>query len=135
MDTLTPVERSERMARIKAKDTGPEMKLRRLIHGMGYRYRLHDRHLPGRPDVVFRGRHTVIFVHGCFWHRHPGCKLARIPKSNVEFWREKLEGNKLRDAKNVKKLKALGWKALVIWECQLKDEDLLRNNIKEFLDH
>ncbi len=77
----------------------------------------------------------MIFVHGCFWHRHPGCKLARIPKSNVEFWREKLEGNKLRDAKNVKKLKALGWKVLVIWECQLKDEDLLRNNIKEFLDH
>lgn len=134
VDTLTPRERSERMARIKAKNTTPEMKLRKLVYGMGFRYRIHDRRLPGRPDLVFQGRRAVIFIHGCFWHRHSGCRLARIPKSNVEFWSNKLEKNRLRDARNIASLEALGWRVLVIWECEIKNDDRMKNTIKMFLD-
>ncbi|MFC3285988.1 very short patch repair endonuclease [Litchfieldella rifensis] len=134
MDTVSRSRRSQIMARVRAKDTKPEMHVRRLIHGMGYRYRLHARDLPGRPDLVFRSRRRVIFVHGCFWHRHPGCSHARIPKSRTEFWRTKLEGNRRRDVMNRIELRRLGWRSLVIWECQLKDEDDLRRKIRSFLD-
>lgn len=133
VDTLTPEERSERMSRVRARDTKPEMKLRRLIHGMGFRYLLHRRDLPGKPDLVFPGRRSIIFMHGCFWHRHEGCGLARLPKSKRAFWSAKLEANKERDQKNISTLEAAGWRVLVIWECQLRDEGGVREVVKEFL--
>lgn len=135
-DTLTPEQRSERMSRVRASDTKPEMRVRRLVHGLGYRYRLHRKNLPGKPDLVFPGRKKVIFVHGCFWHRHPdpNCPLARLPKSRLDFWLPKLEGNRERDERNAAKLKELGWQLLVIWECQLKDEEKLAKRIKKFLE-
>lgn len=136
MDTLSPAERSARMARVKGKGSAAEMTVRRLVHRLGYRYRLHGGKLPGRPDLVFPGRRKVIFVHGCFWHRHPDpdCKLARLPKSRHEFWIPKLEGNRARDLRQLAALEALGWRALVLWECGLKDEAFLENEIRTFLD-
>lgn len=134
-DTLTPNERSERMSLVRSKDTKPEMLVRRLTHGMGYRYRLHRRDLPGCPDLVFPGRRKVIFVHGCFWHRHgKRCPLTRWPKSKMDFWRPKLEANRARDKRNQRALRALGWDWLVVWECDLGDRESLRMKIKEFLD-
>ena len=120
----------------KAKDTGPEMTVRRLVHGMGLRYRLHGKGLPGRPDLVFRPRHKAIFVHGCFWHQHPdpACKIARMPKSRLNFWEPKLHANRERDGANEKALKNLGWAVLVIWECQLRDLKKVRAVIRSFLD-
>ncbi len=135
MDTLTPAERSERMSRVRSKDTKPEMLVRRLVHGMGFRYRLHVGSLPGKPDMVFRSRRAVIFVHGCFWHRHPGCKLARLPKSRRGFWRRKLEENRERDLRNEAKLRELGWRVLVIWECELGDLEGTAKKLKGFLNH
>lgn len=135
MDTLTSQERSERMSRVKGKNTKPEMQVRRLVHGMGYRYRLHARDLPGSPDLVFRSRQQVIFVHGCFWHRHPGCVNARMPKSpeRMQFWKDKLLGNRQRDIEQQQCLRELGWEFLVIWECEIKDIEKLRDRIREFL--
>lgn len=135
-DTLTPAERSARMARVRARDSKPEMLVRRLIHAMGFRYRLHDRSLPGAPDLVFRGRRKAIFVHGCFWHRHPdpACKLARMPKSRLDFWGPKLQGNRERDLRQEAELKALGWDFLVVWECELRDKEQLANALFEFLN-
>jgi len=117
-DPLTPEERSKRMALVRARNTKPEMRVRRLVHSLGYRYRLHARDLPGCPDLVFRGRRKVIFVHGCFWHRHNCAMGNRMPKSRVEFWREKLEGNKKRDAQIRRQLRKEGWSIMVVWECQ-----------------
>lgn len=134
MDTLIPQERSARMALIRAKDTKPELLVRRLVHGMGYRYRLHRRDLPGTPDLVFPSRSKVIFIHGCFWHRHAGCVLARLPKSRGEFWLPKLTANAKRDARNVRALRRLGWSILTIWECQLGDTATLVKRIRRFLD-
>ena len=135
MDTLTPEQRSKRMSRVRGRDTKPEMLVRRLAHGMGYRYRLHRRDLPGSPDLVFPSRRKVIFVHGCFWHRHlePDCKLARLPKSKLDFWGPKLETNRERDERNVVLLEELGWDVLVIWECQTKNRGQLQARIREFL--
>lgn len=133
VDTLSPLERSQRMAKVKSKGTKPEMLVRRLVHSMGYRYRLHGPGLPGRPDLVFKGRRKVIFVHGCFWHRHEGCRLARLPKSRLDFWLPKLEGNKQRDAQKLEQLCQQGWKSLVIWECELKDLGLLEKRLRAFL--
>lgn len=135
-DTLTIAERSARMARIRHRDTKPEMLVRRLIHSMGYRYRLGGAGLPGRPDLVFPSRRAAILVHGCFWHRHadPGCKLARLPKSRLDFWLPKLEANRIRDAKNEGDLTGLGWRILVVWECELKDRERLTVRLREFLD-
>ena len=134
MDTLTSAERSARMALVRAKDTKPELLVRRLVHGMGYRYRLHQRNLPGTPDLVFPGRGKVIFIHGCFWHRHARCALARLPKSRGEFWLPKLTANAERDARNVRALRRLGWSVLTIWECQLGDTAKLAKRIRRFLD-
>jgi DNA mismatch endonuclease (patch repair protein) len=134
MDTLTPAERSERMALVRAKDTKPELLVRRLVHGMGYRYRLHRRDLPGTPDLVFPGRSKVIFIHGCFWHRHARCALARLPKSRGDFWLPKLTANAERDARNVRALRRLGWSVLTIWECQLGDTAKLASRIRRFFD-
>ncbi|WP_328984122.1 very short patch repair endonuclease [Thiorhodovibrio winogradskyi] len=134
-DTLTPSERSERMSRIRGKDSTAELRLRRMIHGMGYRYRLHVKDLPGTPDLVFRSRKAVIFMHGCFWHRHHGCALARLPKSKRAFWEEKLNSNKERDNRNQQRLVDMGWKVMVIWECEMQQKDLagLAKRIKHFL--
>lgn len=133
-DTLSPKERSERMSRIRGKDSNPEMKLRRLVHGLGFRYRLHVEDLPGKPDLVFPARHAVIFMHGCFWHRHEGCKLARLPKSKLNFWKKKLETNRERDLRHHQQLLELGWSVLVVWECQLGDTVNASRIIQEFLN-
>lgn len=134
-DTLTTAARSERMSRIRGKDTKPELVVRRLIHALGYRYRLHRRDLPGVPDIVFGRLRRIVFVHGCFWHRHPDprCHLARLPKSRVKFWRDKLEGNRRRDEENEAQLEASGWSVLIIWECQIKDAESLKARVADYL--
>ncbi len=121
------------MAAVRGRDTGPEMVVRRLVHSLGYRYRLHNRKLPGVPDLVFPCRRKIIFVHGCFWHRHPGCKLARMPKSRLDFWVPKLEGNHERDEKNAKLLRNSGWRVKVIWECETTHPERLRKGLERFL--
>jgi DNA mismatch endonuclease (patch repair protein) len=122
------------MARIRGRDTGPEMVVRRLAHGLGYRYRLHGAKLPGKPDLVFPSRRKVIFVHGCFWHRHPGCRRATTPTSNREFWQSKLQRNVERDAAQVAALEARGWSTLTIWQCETRESTLLEWMIRSFLD-
>ena len=136
-DTLSIKARSERMGRVKGKDTAPEQLVRKMAHSMGYRFRLHVRDLPGRPDLVFPRLHKIIFVHGCFWHRHRkrGCKLARLPKSRLEFWLPKLEGNRLRDVENKRALRRQGWEVLEIWECEIQNVEALRSRLRYFLDH
>ncbi len=123
------------MSLVRSKDTKPELRVRRLVHGLGYRYRLHGRDLPGSPDLVFGPRRKVVFVHGCFWHRHEGCSRNRIPKSPERraFWREKLDGNARRDRENQEALRRMGWRILVIWECETSDLDRLTSRIKAFL--
>ena len=134
MDSLSPAERSEIMARVRSKNSRPELFVRKLVFRLGYRYRLHAKDLPGQPDIVFRSLRKVILVHGCFWHRHPGCALARVPKSRLEFWLPKLEGNRKRDEKNKRALQRQGWSVLTIWECQLKHSERLTVRIGRFLD-
>lgn len=133
VDTLSPEERSERMSRVRGKDSAPEMRLRRIVHGSGFRYRLHVKNLPGSPDMVFPKRKAVVFMHGCFWHRHEGCKLARLPKSRLGFWVEKLEANRQRDKRNQGLLMEMGWRVLVVWECQLRDTVAISRTVTEFL--
>jgi DNA mismatch endonuclease (patch repair protein) len=132
-DTLTKSQRSGNMRRIRSKNTLPELAVRRIVHSLGYRYRLHGPSLPGKPDLVFRARKKVIFVHGCFWHQHNGCKIAKMPKSNLQYWGKKLAINKKRDAKNKAALTRLGWGYLVIRECDLDRERLVIRRVREFL--
>ena len=134
MDSLTKEQRSATMARVRGKDTGPEMRVRRLVHEMGYRYRLHRRNLPGVPDLAFSSRRKVIFVHGCWWHGHDCPGGRKRPKTNKSYWLPKLERNRTRDAANQAELRARGWDALVLWECQLKDTAGLRKRIGDFLE-
>lgn len=135
MDILTAGERSRRMGQIRGKNTGPEKAVRSLLHRLGYRFRLHDKTLPGRPDIVFPGRKKVIFVHGCFWHRHPdpACRLARLPKSRLDFWLPKLEKNQQRDRATIHALSEMQWQSLVIWECELKDPAKTAERLSSFL--
>src|SRR5580700_2018133 len=133
MDTLSAERRSANMRQIRSKDTAPELLLRQLLHRSGYRFRLHRKDLPGRPDLVFPSRRKVIFVHGCFWHQHQGCVDGRMPKSNTDYWLPKLTNNKKRDSKSRSLLARLGWKCLVIWDCQTIDEKKLRRELKSFL--
>ena len=135
-DTVTPHRRSEIMSNIRAKGMKPEMAVRRLVHAMGYRYRLHRRDLPGKPDLVFPGRRKVIFVHGCFWHQHsdPACRIARRPRSNQYYWLPKLERNVARDAEHQVQLSELGWDVLVIWECDLGEDRRITDRIQGFLE-
>lgn len=133
-DVLTPEQRRLNMSRIRGRDTRPEMIVRSLAHSMGYRYRLHNPKLPGRPDLTFSRRRKVIFVHGCFWHRHR-CRYGRVvPKTNATFWEEKRQGNVERDRRNIAALKRQGWQVLVIWECWTRDVESLRRRLVEFLE-
>jgi DNA mismatch endonuclease, patch repair protein len=122
------------MSLIRARDTKPELLVRRLVHRCGYRYRLQGKRLPGKPDLVFASRGRVLFVHGCFWHRHPHCALARLPKSRLGFWLPKLTENRRRDLKNLRALGRQGWKALVVWECELRDMRRLERKLRRFLE-
>jgi len=133
-DVFTPEKRSEVMSRVRGRDTKPEKLVRSLIHRMGYRFRLHVGELPGRPDVVLPRHRKVVFVHGCFWHGHPSCKRAARPKSNREFWRAKIEANRKRDGRNIARLRELGWRVLVVWECQTRDVEALEATLRAFLD-
>lgn len=119
-DRISQEHRSWNMSRIKGKDTGPEMKLRSMLHRAGYRFRLHTSELPGRPDIVLAKYRTVVFVHGCYWHRHPGCPDATTPKSRTEFWQKKFRDTVERDKRKVEELEKLGWHVITVWECELK---------------
>ena len=130
---LSPPQRSALMARIRSKDTHPELRVRRLLHRHGYRFRLHARDLPGRPDIVFRRRRKVVFVHGCFWHRHEGCSRAATPRTRVDYWTRKFEATRARDAAALSALEAMGWRVLVVWECEMKDERVLLIRLQRFL--
>jgi DNA mismatch endonuclease, patch repair protein len=129
----TPEARSRIMRAVKGRDTAPEMIVRRLSHRMGYRFRLYRRDLPGCPDLVFPRLRKVIFVHGCFWHGHHCARGARVPKGNRAYWVKKVAGNRARDQKNLGRLAAVGWKALVVWECSTRDERDVRQRVGEFL--
>ena len=129
MDCLTKQQRGFLMSKIRGKDTKPEMAIRRLIWGHGFRYRLHDKSLPGRPDLVFPGKHKIVFVHGCFWHGHT-CRKNKLPKTNTDFWSEKISRNRSRDRSTIKKLQRRGWKVMVIWECQVNDPIVGRRLLK-----
>ncbi|MGB8112983.1 MAG: very short patch repair endonuclease [Candidatus Sulfotelmatobacter sp.] len=133
MDIMTPGERSDRMRLIRAANTKPELAVRRIVYGMGYRYRLHGDDLPGRPDIVFRKMRKVIFVHGCFWHLHR-CPSSRPPRSKLDYWVPKLQGNAERDKTVRQRLRRMGWKTLIVWECQLKRIDRLSHRIRVFLE-
>ena len=122
-------QRSRNMSAIKSKNTKPEIKVRKVLHSMGYRFRLHRKDLPGSPDIVLPKYKTVIFVHGCFWHRHENCKYASTPKTRKEFWESKFKANVKRDLEIQEKIKNIGWQSSVIWECELKDIDNLRDKI------
>ena len=133
-DIVDSGRRSEMMSRIKGRDTVPEIVVRRIAHGLGFRFRLYRKDLPGRPDLVFPRHRAVVFVHGCFWHRHDGCRYAYKPKSRVPFWTEKFRRNVARDQRNEAALRALGWRVFVIWECETRNpmevEELLLNSLR-----
>lgn len=133
MDNLSAEQRSKNMRRIRSEDTAPEIALRGLIHGLGYRFRLHRRDLPGRPDLVFPARKKIIFVHGCFWHQHSSCREGRVPASRLEYWAPKLKRNQERDAENQSELREQGWTLLVIWECELRNQRTLSKRLRKFL--
>ncbi len=132
-DRLSPARRSENMRRIRSRNTEPEMAVRRLLHGLGYRYRLHVKDLPGKPDIVFPSRRCIVMVHGCFWHGHKGCRESRMPLSNREYWVEKLERNYARDREHLRSLRRLGWRVMVVWECQTGSSNKLEPKLLRFL--
>lgn len=136
VDTISPDRRSQNMRRIRSKDMAPELQVRRLLFRLGYRYRLHRKSLPGHPDIIFPSQKKVIFVHGCFWHQHldPGCKITRVPKSRLEYWIPKFERNRLRDKESLALLSEIGWRALVVWECQVTNEARLASLLIQFLN-
>ncbi len=134
VDTCNPETRSRIMARVRGKDTQPELRLRRMLHGMGYRYRLHVGGLPGKPDIVFPSRRKIVFMHGCFWHGHRCRAGQKRPASNTAYWDVKLAKNTTRDKCNRRRLRELGWRVLVIWECQMRDEARLGKRLVDFLE-
>jgi DNA mismatch endonuclease (patch repair protein) len=133
-DKLTPERRSENMRKIRAKNTSPELLVRRLVHGMGFRYRLHVADLPGKPDLVFPRLKKIIEVRGCFWHQHGKCIDSHIPKSRSDYWIPKLQRNRSRDVANLQNLRALGFRVLVVWECEIENEKWLTTQLLRFLD-
>ena len=132
-DNRSPEQRSATMRAVRGKDTKLERTVRQLVHGLGYRYRLHRKDLPGKPDLAFPRRKKAIFIHGCFWHAH-GCAIGQPPKSKLDYWIPKLERNAERDAANVERLEAMGWSALTLWQCEIQDFDSLAGRIELFLD-
>lgn len=122
------------MSGIRGQNTKPEVAVRKLAHRLGYRFRLHRRDLPGTPDLVFPGRKKVVFVHGCFWHRHPGCRFAYNPKTRADFWNAKFDTNVARDVRVRSQLEELGWDVFVVWECQIADTERLETGLQEFLE-
>ena len=132
-DRLTAAERSAHMARIRGKHTQPELRVRRLLHAMGYRFRLHRRDLPGSPDVALPRLRALIHVRGCFWHQHPSCRLARLPKSRPDYWLPKLERNVARDEEAIAGATRLGWRPLVVWECETANSDVLEHRLRAWL--
>ena len=134
VDLLSPSERSERMSRIRSSNTAPEVALRRAMHALGFRFRLHSKGLPGKPDIVLPRYKTVIFVHGCFWHRHRGCKVATTPKTNTEFWVEKFDRNVVRDERTREQLEGLGWRVIVVWECELRSANQVAGAVRRVAD-
>ena len=133
-DKLTAPVRSALMGRVRNKNTAPETAVRRVLHAMGYRFRLHGKALPGTPDIVLARHRTAVMVHGCFWHGHEGCRRAKLPETRREFWESKIDRNMARDAAAVAELEKLGWRPLVIWECELKDGDALRRRLKSHFE-
>ena len=133
MDTFTKQQRKKCMSRIRSKNTTPEKIVRKILTQMGYRYRLQVKKLPGKPDIVIGKKRLVIFINGCFWHQHKGCKRQSLPKTNIEYWHNKLNGNVIRQKDNIKKLKKDGWNALIIWECEVKKEVSLRKQLQGVL--
>ena len=133
MDVLTREQRRRCMSQVKGKDTKPEVLVRRLLHGMGYRFRLHAKDLPGRPDVVMPRHRKIVQVHGCFWHGHRGCRRATRPSTNVDFWSNKIEGNQRRDVRTRRKLRSMGWEVLVIWQCQTRDRQGVEKRLERFM--
>lgn len=131
MDIISEEKRSWNMSRIRGKNTKPEIIVRSMLHKMGYRFRIHRKDLPGKPDIVLPKYNTVIFVHGCFWHRHKGCKYAYTPKTRVKFWEDKFAGTVKRDKQHLVQLKQNGWKVFIIWECETKDMDRLKKIINK----
>ena len=132
-DRISQTERSELMRSVRQKNTEPELRVRRLLHFLGYRFRLHGNALPGTPDIVFPSRKKVIFVHGCFWHRHEGCKKASMPKSRTQFWKSKFTANVERDKRKLSDLDRLGWKSILVWECETEETKDLSKKLKTFL--
>jgi len=128
-DNLTVEQRSFAMRKVKSGDTGPELIVRRMLHRLGFRFRLHQRHLPGSPDIVLARHRTVVLVHGCFWHRHVGCNHATNPVSNAEYWLAKFERNMRRDRQSSKELKAMGWRVVTVWECETRNPEKLRRKL------
>jgi DNA mismatch endonuclease (patch repair protein) len=133
MDVFSPEDRSKIMARIGPRNTKPELRVRKLAHNLGYRFRLHRKDLPGTPDLVFPRYRVVVFVHGCFWHRHQGCRYATTPATRQEFWEAKFEGNVARDRRAIESLEGMGWKVLVIWECETRDVLKTGERLQAFL--
>lgn len=134
MDVLTTEQRKRCMSSIRGKNSTSEILVRRLVYSLGYRYRLHSKGLPGRPDLAFPGRRKVIFVHGCFWHRHQCKKGQSLPVKKREFWQKKLTDNHVRDRRNYEELHQLGWQTLVVWECEIKNPELLSSKLRQYLE-
>jgi DNA mismatch endonuclease (patch repair protein) len=132
MDVVSPAKRSAMMSNIRSEDTKPELTVRRLLHKLGFRFRLHRKDLPGRPDIVLPKHRAIILIHGCFWHGHE-CKIASRPKSNTGYWLPKIETNRLRDERNIAALEALGWKVLILWECEIRNKVGLSGRLEDFL--
>lgn len=132
-DTFTKAKRSEIMSNIGGKNTAPELRVRRLLHALGYRFRLHRDDLPGKPDIVLPRHRKIVLIHGCFWHAHLGCPRAALPTTNTLFWEKKIGGNKKRDRRVVRELHTLGWDVLVLWQCQLKNVEVLTRRLLRFL--
>jgi DNA mismatch endonuclease (patch repair protein) len=133
VDRLTTEARSRLMARIGSRDSLPEIKVRSLLHQLGYRFRIHRKDLPGTPDIVLPGRGAVVFVHGCFWHGH-ACKIGKMPKSRTEYWGPKIETNRRRDLRKARQLRALGWRVLTVWECELKSPERLERRLLQYFE-
>jgi DNA mismatch endonuclease, patch repair protein len=133
-DIIDKAKRSSVMAAIRSKDTRPELVVRKLVHALGFRYRLHSKDLPGKPDLVFRSKRKAVFVHGCFWHRHSGCSKASTPKTRTEFWECKFNANVARDKRVMRALKNDGWRILTVWQCELRDVEELTSRLIKFLD-